>query len=83
VRTCVVCRTSGPKAGLLRIVRLADGQMAVDPYVCDDPACRRDAVVRGALARALRTPLTPDLEAELGLATRTTTTTEGGSRGQE
>jgi predicted RNA-binding protein YlxR (DUF448 family) len=62
-RTCIACRRSDAKRGLIRIVRDADGRVAVDlsgkrngrgAYLCHDPTCWQQAVKRRALERALR-----------------------------
>lgn len=62
-RTCVACRRSEAKGGLIRIVRDAEGRLAVDPsgrqrgrgaYLCSEPACWELALKRRALERALR-----------------------------
>ncbi len=62
-RTCIACRRSDAKRGLLRLVRDADGRVALDPsgkrpgrgaYLCHDPACWEQALRRNGLARALR-----------------------------
>jgi hypothetical protein len=54
-------------------------------YVCIDAACLDRAVAKGALARALRTPIPADLRTALaGSITANTADIEGGgSRGQE
>jgi predicted RNA-binding protein YlxR (DUF448 family) len=89
----VACRTSRPKRELVRIVRTPDRRIVVDEtgrlagrgaYVCRTAACLTIANTRGALSRALETPvptallasiqLTPDHQHEI---------TEGGARGQE
>lgn len=63
IRTCVACRTSGDKRGLLRVVRTPDGHVAYDPtgkangrgsYVCASAACISLARKRGSLVRALK-----------------------------
>ena len=68
-RTCVVCRRKQPKRDLTRIVRDADGRLALDPtarapgrgaYLCPAPACWAAAATGGQLAHALRTDLQPD-----------------------
>jgi hypothetical protein len=53
--------------------------------VCRAAECIDNAIKKGALSRALDTPLPPDLRAALGdgIAADMTTTTEGGARGQE
>ncbi len=56
------------------MVRTPDGRVVRDPsgrlagrgaYLCNDPACRRSALAKGALARALAVPIPPELQAEL------------------
>jgi predicted RNA-binding protein YlxR (DUF448 family) len=62
-RTCVSCRRSDAKRGLIRVVRDGEGRVAIDPtgkrngrgaYLCHDPLCWQTAVKRRALERALR-----------------------------
>ncbi len=63
LRTCIACRRSDAKRGLIRVVRDAEGRVAVDPggrrngrgaYLCHDPNCWAQALKRKALERALR-----------------------------
>jgi predicted RNA-binding protein YlxR (DUF448 family) len=65
-RTCVGCRGKANKRDLLRIVRVDEGLVAVDPsgsapgrgtYVHPDAECVESALEHGAVARALRTGL--------------------------
>jgi uncharacterized protein len=74
VRTCVGCRGEAGKAGLIRVVRKADGGAAIDPsgsaagrgaYVHADTACIHTARKRKALDRALRTTIQTELWSEL------------------
>lgn len=60
-RTCIVCRRVRPKGELARVVRRADGSVAIDrdgraqgrgAYVCAEPRCLARAA--GRLGRALR-----------------------------
>ncbi len=77
----------------MRIVRTAEGNMLVDPfgrspgrgaYVCRTVECFDKAINKGALARALKTPLPTDLRDALGESlTHLNMTIEGGARGQE
>ena len=69
VRTCVVCRESGAKRGLTRIVRSPEGVVQIDPsgrangrgaYLCGKPACWQRAVSSNVLSRALNVPLTDE-----------------------
>jgi hypothetical protein len=66
LRTCVACRTTGAKRGLVRIVRTPQGSVEVDPtgkaagrgaYLCQRRECWQEALKREALARALRVKL--------------------------
>ncbi len=63
-RTCVGCRRKGPKWDLVRVSRLPDGRVEVDPdyrlpgrgaYVCYNEDCVLAARKRRALNRTLRT----------------------------
>jgi len=63
LRTCVACRTTGAKRGLVRIVRTPQGGVEVDPtgkaagrgaYLCRRRQCWQEALRREGLARALR-----------------------------
>ncbi|MGN0034815.1 MAG: RNase P modulator RnpM [Coriobacteriales bacterium] len=65
-RTCVSCGTTGDKGQLVRLVRVADGSVAVDAsgkqagrgaYVCRKVRCFEDACGSGKLSRALRTKI--------------------------
>jgi predicted RNA-binding protein YlxR (DUF448 family) len=58
----------------VRIVRTPDGQMMMDAtgrlagrgaYLCDDPTCRRTALSKNILTRALGVPLPDELRAAL------------------
>ena len=93
-RSCVACRTARPKRELLRIVRTPDGRVVADPtgrlagrgaYVCDEAACIEQAITKGALARALKSPsCPPDLRETLAAeGDPLNMTIEGGARGQE
>ena len=63
LRTCAGCREIAPRSSLIRVVRLPDGSVEVDPdgtrpgrgaYIHPARACIQDAVPQG-IARALRT----------------------------
>jgi len=74
-RTCIACRRTDAKRGLIRLVRTLDGRVEVDStgkrngrgaYLCHNPACWDAAIKRRALERALRVdPLTPDNQRDL------------------
>ncbi|HEY8871204.1 MAG TPA: YlxR family protein [Candidatus Limnocylindrales bacterium] len=89
-RTCVVCRTSRQKRELRRLVRTPDGHVVMDPtgrlngrgaYVCMDGSCLTTALEKGALARALSTPIPAALRE--ALAKQELTTNRGELHGQE
>jgi len=74
VRTCVGCRQEAGKPALIRIVRIAGGGARPDPqgtapgrgaYLHAEGACIDAARKKKALERALRTPIQPELWAEL------------------
>lgn len=62
-RTCIACRRTDAKRGLVRLVRDGEGRVAYDPtgkragrgaYLCHDPKCWEQALKRNGLTRALR-----------------------------
>ena len=62
-RTCVGCRATGAKRGLVRVVRTLEDTVEVDAtgtrdgrgaYLCAQPACWEAALKKGRLGRALR-----------------------------
>ena len=77
----------------MRVVRTSAGDVVLDEsgrvagrgaYVCRSADCLDKAIAKGALGRALKTPLPADLRTELsGGLTTMNTTIEGGPRGQE
>ena len=67
-RTCIACRTTGDKRGLVRVVRGPEG-VEVDPtgrkagrgaYLCRRPECWREALKKNRLDAALKTRLSQD-----------------------
>jgi predicted RNA-binding protein YlxR (DUF448 family) len=88
----VACRRSRPKRELRRIVRTPDGRVVIDPtgrlagrgaYVCPDTDCMTTAITKGALGRALETPLPASFPADVATNDMTHDDIEGGARGQE
>ena len=77
----------------MRIVRTTAGDVVPDvtgrtagrgAYVCRTADCVDKAIKKGALGRALKTPLPEGLQTALtGSLTDTNTIIEGGARGQE
>lgn len=74
IRTCVACRTSAPKRGLMRVVRTPEGAVVVDPtgkkagrgaYVCRSVSCVQAALKAKKLERSLKVPLPADTAQEL------------------
>src|SRR2546421_10514721 len=62
IRTCVACRSTGDKRGLLRVVRNTDGQVAFDrtgkapgrgAYICASESCIAAARKQKKLERSL------------------------------
>ena len=78
LRTCAVCRDVHPKRSMTRLVRRADGSVAVDTtgkaagrgtYLCDQATCREPARLIEGVQRALGSAAVPDsLLAEVGNA---------------
>lgn len=65
-RTCVACRTTEGKRGLVRVVRTPDGRVELDPtgkangrgaYVHESRACWDEALKKDRLGRALKVGL--------------------------
>jgi predicted RNA-binding protein YlxR (DUF448 family) len=76
----------------MRVVRTPVGDVVVDDtgrlagrgaYVCRSTDCLDRAITKGALSRALKTPLPADLREALAGGLMNEHTTEGGARGQE
>lgn len=62
-RTCVACRATGAKRGLIRLVRTPEGTIEVDPtgkragrgaYLCNRFSCWERGINERSLGRALR-----------------------------
>jgi predicted RNA-binding protein YlxR (DUF448 family) len=62
-RTCIACRTTEAKRGLVRVVRTPEGRVELDPtgkkngrgaYVHESRACWDEALKRGRLGHALK-----------------------------
>ncbi|MBI4305119.1 MAG: YlxR family protein [Chloroflexi bacterium] len=74
LRSCVACRTKGPKSEFVRLVRTPSGEVALDPprnvpgrgaYVCRRLACWEIALEKGRLSHTLRGPVPPEARATL------------------
>ena len=68
-RSCVGCRQVRDKRHLVRLVRLADGNVEVDvsgkksgrgAYLCPSPSCWQEGLKKNRLERALRTSITKE-----------------------
>ncbi len=73
-RTCVACKKSEAKRGLVRIVRTPEGRVVVDErgkangrgaYLCRDRSCWEAGLKKGALARALKVTISAEDNAAL------------------
>ena len=73
-RTCVACRTTGAKRGLVRVVRTAEGRVEVDEtgkkpgrgaYLCRTRECWDKALQGKVLEYALKTAITAEDKAAL------------------
>jgi predicted RNA-binding protein YlxR (DUF448 family) len=73
-RTCVACRTTGAKRGLIRIVRGTDGSVEVDEtgkksgrgaYLCHNTECWDKALKSKILEYALKTPISIEYKTAL------------------
>ena len=80
IRTCVACRTTGGKRGLLRVVRLPEAAgVELDPtgkrngrgaYVCPNQECVTAALKKKQLERSLKTPISEETAQALRSAIR-------------
>jgi hypothetical protein len=68
-RTCVACRTSAPRAEVLRFARAPDGAVGFDvraaldgrgAWTCAQAVCIQKAVEKGGFARAFEEPVLAD-----------------------
>jgi len=68
-RSCVGCRQVRDKRHLVRLVRLADGNIEVDisgkksgrgAYLCPSPSCWQEGLKKDRLERALHTTITKE-----------------------
>jgi len=73
-RTCVACRKVKTKRELIRLVRISNGTVEVDPsgkkagrgaYLCQSPECWEDGLKRDRLEYNLRTALTQENRQQL------------------
>ena len=73
-RTCVACRKVKTKRELIRLVRISNGTVEVDPsgkkagrgaYLCQSPECWEDGLKRGRLEYNLRTALNQENRQQL------------------
>ncbi len=73
-RSCIACRRTDSKRELVRIVRMPQGGVQIDPtgklagrgaYLCRERPCWQKAFKSSALSRALKTALTVEEQAAL------------------
>lgn len=74
LRTCVACRTKGPKADFVRLVRTPEGEVVIEParnvsgrgaYICRRVDCWKLAIDKGRLAHTLKGPIPQPARAAL------------------
>jgi len=74
IRSCVGCREPSEKSALIRIVRVSDGEVRLDPtgkvsgrgaYLCGKKDCLKLAIKHKKLGRALRCEIPASIAAEL------------------
>ena len=74
LRTCIACRKTCGKRGLVRLVRIPDGAVEVDTtgkksgrgaYLCPDRNCWENALSTGRLEYALHTSIKPENKEKL------------------
>jgi predicted RNA-binding protein YlxR (DUF448 family) len=84
-RTCVACRTTGAKRGLVRVVRTASGTVEVDEtgkkpgrgaYLCKARECWDKALTGKVLEYALKTAITAEDKTALQAYAETLESTE-------
>lgn len=70
LRQCIVCRESKPKKELIRIVKTADNDFAVDKtgklngrgsYICNSETCINNLVKQKALNKAFKTNVSKEV----------------------
>jgi predicted RNA-binding protein YlxR (DUF448 family) len=85
IRTCVACRTSEAKRGLVRVVRTPEGRVELDPtgkkngrgaYVHETRACWDEALKKDRLGRALKVTVPEDDRRQLQAHAETLQPTE-------
>ena len=79
-RTCLGCRMVKPKRQLIRVVRVEDGVVEVDPtgkksgrgtYLCEQKSCWEAALKKERLDRALKTKVAAECRRGLALYAET------------
>jgi predicted RNA-binding protein YlxR (DUF448 family) len=71
LRRCVACRALRDRSELWRVIRLAEGGLALDrgmgrsAYLCPSPACLEEARRRKRLQKGLRCPVPEAVLADL------------------
>ena len=73
-RTCIACRTTGAKRGLLRLVRTPEGRIEIDQtgkktgrgaYLCRTRECWQTGLTKKGLDRALKIEIEAENRLEL------------------
>ena len=74
MRMCIACREMKPKKEMLRVVKTAEGELAVDPtgkasgrgaYVCGSEECMQKVTNRKLLNKAFSADVATDVYADV------------------
>ena len=74
LRMCIGCREMKPKRDLIRVVRVSENEIKLDPtgklngrgaYICKSKECLQKAQKTNALARAFETKVDGEIYAQL------------------
>jgi len=70
LRVCVACKQKKPKEELIRLVRVPEGKIELDPtgkrlgrgaYLCKENECIKKAIKTKRLERTLKRPISQDI----------------------
>jgi len=70
LRVCMVCKQKKPKEELIRLVRIPEGKIELDPtgkklgrgaYLCKESECIKKAIKTKRLERTLKRPVSQDI----------------------
>lgn len=70
LRVCVACKQKKPKEELIRLVRVPEGKIELDPtgkklgrgaYLCQESECIKKAIKTKRLEKTLKKPISQDI----------------------